>query len=151
MNADTIENTIDSTDGLGLSDRGIGVQAAGFAITGCISIAILHLYSGSDHVLYQWFETAVKDIYWAYLFPLAALLDWGRKMFARGKAIREAKKAEIRQAGVEEGMQVGVKQTRQALERQPPRLGGEIRHPRRRPALPRRRRLNPYWHPVIRP
>ena len=110
MSADNIE-TINE---LGLSDRGIGVQAAGFAITGCISIAILHLYSGSDHVLYQWFETAVKDIYWAFLFPLAALLDWGRKMFAKGKAIREAKKTEIlakaKQAGVQEGMQVGVKQ-----------------------------------------
>ena len=110
MSADNIE-TINE---LGLSDRGIGVQAAGFAITGCISIAILHLYSGSDHVLYQWFETAVKDIYWAFLFPLAALLDWGRKMFAKGKAIREAKKAEIlakaKQEGVQEGMQVGVKQ-----------------------------------------
>ena len=68
-------DTIDAIDEMGLSDRGIGVQATGFAVTGCLSIAILHLFSGSDHVLYQWFETAVKDIYWAYLFPLAALLD----------------------------------------------------------------------------
>ena len=100
-------DNIEIIDELGLSDRGIGVQAAGFAITGCISIAILHLYSGSDHVLYQWFETAVKDIYWAFLFPLAALLDWGRKMFAKGKAIREAKKAEI----LAKAKQEGVKQT----------------------------------------
>ena len=88
------------------------MQATGFAVTGCISMAVLHLFSGSDHVLYQWFETAVKDIYWAYLFPLAALLDWGRKMFARGKAIREAKKAEIRQAGVEAGLELGIMQER---------------------------------------
>ena len=108
-------DNIESIDELGLSDRGIGVQAAGFAITGCASLAILHLFSDSDYWLYQWFETAVKELYWAFLFPLAALLDWGRKMFAKGKAIREAKKAEIlakaKQAGVQEGVEQGVKQT----------------------------------------
>lgn len=32
---------------------------------------------------------------WAFVVPLAATFDWGRKMFEKGKAIREAKKAEI--------------------------------------------------------
>ena len=80
---------------MGLSDRGIGVQAAGFALLGCASLAILQLFSDGDYWLYQWFETAVTRLYWAFVVPLAALFDWGRIMFAKGKAIREAKKAEV--------------------------------------------------------
>ena len=82
------------TDGLG--DRGIGVQAAGFVIVGCVCLSVLQLWSGSDHFLYLWFETAATKLYWAFVVPLAATFDWGRKMFERGKAIREAKKAELR-------------------------------------------------------
>ena len=88
------ENT-ENIDELGLSDRGVGVQAVGFAVVGCISVAALQLFSGSDHLLYQWFEMVATRLYWAFVVPLAALFDWGRIMFARGKAIREAKKAEI--------------------------------------------------------
>ena len=79
----------------GLGDRGIGVQAAGFAIVGCASLLILHLWSGSEHFLYHGFEILVTKLYWAYVVPLAATFDWMRKMFEKGKAIREAKKAEI--------------------------------------------------------
>ena len=79
----------------GLGDRGIGVQAAGFSIVGCVCLSVLQLWSGSDHFLYLWFETAVTKLYWAFVVPLAATFDWGRKMFEKGKAIREAKKAEI--------------------------------------------------------
>ena len=79
----------------GLGDRGIGVQAAGFVIVGSICLSVLQLWSGSDHFLYLWFETAVTKLYWAFVVPLAATFDWGRKMFEKGKAIREAKKAEI--------------------------------------------------------
>ena len=78
-----------------LSDRGIGVQAICFAVTGCVWLAILQSFQGSDFWLYQWFERAVTDLYWSFVVPLGALFDWGRKMFERGKAIREAKKAEM--------------------------------------------------------
>ena len=78
-----------------LSDRGIGVQAICFAMTGCVWLAILQSFQGSDFWLYQWFERAVTDLYWSFVVPLGALFDWGRKMFERGKAIREAKKAEM--------------------------------------------------------
>ncbi len=47
MNAENIDNV----DELGLSDRGVGVQAAGFAIMGCISVAALHIFSDSDYLL----------------------------------------------------------------------------------------------------
>lgn len=56
---------------------------------------ILHLWSGSEHILYHGFETLVTKLYWAFVVPLAATFDWMRKMFEKGKAIREAKKAEI--------------------------------------------------------
>ena len=123
MSTENIENT-GHVDELGLSDRGVGVQAAGFAVVGCVSVAVLRLFDGSDHVLYQWFETAVTQLYWAFVVPLAGLFDWGRIMFAKGKAIREAKKAEIlakatqeaRQEallqGVQQGIQQGVAQER---------------------------------------
>ena len=100
MTTENIDNTesaenAENIDELGLSDRGIGVQAWGFGIVGCISVAVMHLLSGSDHALYHWFETAVTQLYWAFVVPLAALIEWGRKMFERGKAIREAKKKEM--------------------------------------------------------
>ena len=88
------ENT-DNTKDLGLSDRGVGVQAAGFAVIGCVSVALLQVYAESDYWLYLWLETSVTRLYWAFVVPLAALFDWGRIMFAKGKAIREAKKAEV--------------------------------------------------------
>lgn len=37
----------------------------------------------------------MTKLYWAFIVPLAATFDWMRKMFEKGKAIREAKKAEI--------------------------------------------------------
>ena len=86
------------------------MQAAGFAVVGCVSIAILQIFSHSDYWLYQWFEMAVMRLYWAFVVPLAALFDWGRIMFAKGKAIREAKKAEIVAKIAAEGMEQGMKQ-----------------------------------------
>ena len=43
--------------------------------------------------------------YWSFVLPLAALFDGGRKLFEKGKAIREAKKAEIREKGRREGQE----------------------------------------------
>ena len=99
-----------------LVDRGIGFQAAGFALVWFVSTTILELFDGSNLWLYQWFERATVDIYWASLVPLAALFDWMRKMFERGKAIREAKKAEIQEKarlkGLREGRQEGRREGR---------------------------------------
>ena len=104
-----------------LADRGIGFQAAGFILIWFVSTTILELFEGSNFWLYQWFERATVDTYWASLVPLAALFDWIRKMFERGKAIREAKKAEIQekarlkglQEGRQEGMREGLQEGRQ--------------------------------------
>ncbi len=109
-NIGNAENT-ENIDELGLSDRGIAVQAWGFGIIGCVSVAILRLYSGSDHVLYLWFETAATQLYWAFIVPLAALLDWGRNMFAKGKAIREAKKREILAKATQEARREAMQQS----------------------------------------
>ena len=79
----------------GLGDRGIGVQAAGFVIVGWVSLFVLQWWSGSENFLYHGFEVLVTKLYWAFIVPLAATFDWMRKMFEKGKAIREAKKAEI--------------------------------------------------------
>ena len=72
------------------SERGFGFQALGFAVVGCASVAILQVWSESGSWAYQSFETAVARLYWAFVVPLAALFDWGRKMFETRKAIREA-------------------------------------------------------------
>ena len=80
-----------------LINRGVGWQAAGFTITGIACLLILKSFEGSDFWLYQWFEKATVDLYWSFIVPLAFLFDWVRKMFESAKAIREAKKAEIRE------------------------------------------------------
>ena len=110
MVAGNIDNTR-RADGQGLSDRGIAVQAWGFAIVGCASVAVLRLFSGSDYALYEWFDTAATRLYWAFVVPLAALFDWGRTMFAKGKAIREAKKAEILAKATQEARQQMAKRS----------------------------------------
>ena len=99
-----------------LTDRGIGVQAVCFALTGGACVAILQTFQGSDFWLYQWFETAVTTLYWSFVVPLAALFDWGRKMFERGKAIREAKKAEMVRKATEKTRQDEKQRIREALE-----------------------------------
>ena len=109
------DGTIGSQDSRsGLADRGIGFQAAGFVLVWLVSTAILELFQGSGSWLYQWFERATVDTYWSALVPLGAFFDWVRKMFERGKAIREAKKAEIEEKaarrGLERGMQQGIEQ-----------------------------------------
>ena len=106
-------NYAEQTDESGLSDRGIGVQAAGFAVLGSASLAVLQLFSDSDFWLYLWFEMAATQLYWAFLAPLVALFDWGRIMFAKGKAIREAKKAELEAKFTAQGLQQGLLQGEQ--------------------------------------
>ena len=81
-------NTADKTNGS--SERGIGFQAVGFAVVGCASAAILQVWSESGSWAYQSFETAATRLYWAFVVPLAALFDWGRKMFETREAIRKA-------------------------------------------------------------
>ena len=88
-----------------LTDRGIGWQATGFTLMGIVCLVILRTFDGSDYWLHQWFETATVDLYWSFVLPLAALFDGGRKLFEKGKAIREAKKAEIREKGRREGQE----------------------------------------------
>ena len=90
-------STLDRTNAS--SERGIGFQAAGFAVVGCASVAILQ--TGSESWAYQSFETAATRLYWAFVVPLAALFDWGRKMFETREAIRKA--------AVEKAIQKAVK------------------------------------------
>ena len=93
-----------------LTDRGLGWQAAGFTLTGIACLVILKAFEGSDSWFYLWFETAAVDLYWAFILPLAVVFDGGRKLFEKGKAIREAKKAEIRERAISEGMKEGRKE-----------------------------------------
>ena len=100
----------------GLADRGIGFQAAGFAFVGCVGVAILELFSGSNFWLYGAFETAATKMHWSLIVPLGALFDWGRRMFETGKAIREAKKNQIRDEGREKGREETIEFVRTLLE-----------------------------------
>lgn len=83
--------------------RGVGWQAAGFTLTGIACLLILKSFEGSDIWLYQWFEKATADLYWSFIVPLAFLFDWVRKMFESAKAIRDAKRAQIREKAIREG------------------------------------------------
>ena len=106
------DTTSTSTTGT-LADRGVGWQATGFAVTGLASLAILKTFDGSEIWLYQWFETAAVDLYWAFLVPLAVLFDGGRRLFEKGKAIREAQKARM----VEKARQKAKEEERQRIMR----------------------------------
>ena len=110
----------------GLGDRGIGVQAAGFIAAGCASLFVLQWWSGSEHFLYHGFEVLVTKLYWAFIVPLAATFDWMRKMFEKGKAIREAKKAEILAKARKKMLQEEHERIKSALERNGVTLTPEV-------------------------
>ena len=90
-----------------LADRGIWWQVVGFTLVGCISLAILELFAGSDAVAYQWFETAVTRLYWAFVVTLAGAFDGGQKLFAKASETRRAVREKIREKGRQEGLRDG--------------------------------------------
>ena len=66
-------NTSETPSGLG--DRGIGWQAADFALVALSSVVILEFFSSSHFWLYEAFRSAVVQLYWALVVPLGALFD----------------------------------------------------------------------------
>ena len=58
---------------------------------GCL--AFLEVFAGSEFWVYQWFETTVTKLYWAFVIPLAGLFDEARKMFETKMEIRRAARA----------------------------------------------------------
>ena len=93
-----------------LGERGIWWQVLGFAITGCISVAILQIWNGSDFWAYRSFEIAVKDLYWLFVLPLAGAIEGARKMFEKASEIRAAQRAKIWQRGLNRGREQGRKE-----------------------------------------
>ena len=67
-------------------------------------------------------ETAAVDLYWSFVLPLAALFDGGRKLFEKGKAIREAQKTRM----VERARREEQKRVRKELERLGVALSPEV-------------------------
>ena len=100
-----------------LADRGIWWQVVGFTLVGCISLAILELFAGSDAVAYQWFETAVTRLYWAFVVTLAGAIDGGQKLFAKASETRRAVREKIREKGRQEGLRDGRQEGRRAEQR----------------------------------
>ena len=96
-------------------NRGVGWQAGGFTLTGIACLVILKRFEGSEFWLYQWFETATVDLYWAAIVPLAFLFDGVRKMFESAKAIREAQKARMVQRARERGRREGEERERERI------------------------------------
>ena len=101
-----------------LADRGIWWQVAGFTLVGCVSLAILELFAGSDAVAYQWFETAVTRLYWAFVVTLAGAIDGGQKLFAKASETRRAVREKIREKGRQEGRRDGLRDGRQEGQRE---------------------------------
>ena len=96
-----------------LSERGIWWQVGGFTLTGCLCVAILAEFAGSEAKAYLYFEIAVTKVYWAFVIPLAGLFDGVRKLFEKRSAIR----AKIRQQGVEQGRRQERRRIRETLRR----------------------------------
>ena len=100
------------------SERGFGVQALGFAVVGFAGVAILQIWSESSSWAYQSFETAVSRLYWAFVVPLAALFDWGRRMFETREAIRRAAVEKAIEKAVEKAVEKALEEkVRQISER----------------------------------
>ena len=78
-----------------LADRGIGWQVGGFVIVGCASVAVLWVWDGSDFWAYRIFEIAVKDLYWAFILPMAWSFSKVRRMFEKRSEIRAAARQEL--------------------------------------------------------
>ena len=75
-----------------LSERGIWWQVGGFTLTGCLCVAILAEFAGSEARAYLYFEIAVTKVYWAFVIPLAGLFDGVRKLFEKRSASRALRK-----------------------------------------------------------
>ena len=97
------------------SERGIGWQALGFAVVGCAGVAILELWSESGSWVYQSFETAATRLYWAFVVPLAALFDWGRRMFETRQEIRKAAVERAIRKAVEKAVKKAIEDERRRL------------------------------------
>ena len=93
-----------------LSDRGIWWQVGGFVIAGCVSVAILQIWDGSNYWAYRSFEIAVKDLYWMFVLPLAGLFEGVRKLFEKASEIRAAQREKIVRRALEKGHKQGHKQ-----------------------------------------
>ena len=96
-----------------LSERGIWWHVVGFAIAGFVSVAILQVWEGSDSWAYRSFETAVKDLYWLFILPLAGLIEGARKLFEKASEIRAAQREKIRERGRREGREEGRREGHQ--------------------------------------
>ena len=96
-----------------LGERGIWWQVVGFAIAGCVSVAILQIWDGSDFWAYRSFEIAVKNLYWLFVLPLAGAIEGLRKMFEKASEIRAAQRAKIWQRGLNRGREEGRKEGRE--------------------------------------
>ncbi len=101
----------------------MGWQALGFAAVGCAGVAILELWSESGSWVCQSFETAVTRLYWAFVVPLAALFDWGRRMFETRQEIRKAAREKAVRKMVKKELDKAV---REALEEERRRLRERI-------------------------
>ena len=77
---------------------------------GCAGVATLELWSESGSWVYQSFETAVTRLYWAFVVPLAALFDWGRRMFETRQEIRKAAREKAIRKAVDKAIKDKLRQ-----------------------------------------
>ena len=92
-----------------VSDRGIWWQIIGFTLVGCVSLAILEVFAGSEFWAYRWFTTAVTRLYWAFVIPLAGLFEEARKMFETKMEIRRVARAKALAKARDEGLREGLR------------------------------------------
>ena len=93
-----------------IPDRGIWWQIIGFTVVGGGCLAILEVFAGSEFWAFQWFETTVTKLYWAFVIPLAGLFDEARKMFETKMEIRRAARAKALAQEREKGMREGIRE-----------------------------------------
>ena len=95
-----------------LRERGATWQAAGFAFMGIGSVALVSVYSDSDHWAIAAYHLATTQYIWAFLAPIAIAAEGVRKMFERATEIRrrysEKADAKAEAKGIAKGEAKGI-------------------------------------------
>ena len=110
-----------------LAERGIWWPVGGFAIAGCVSVAILQIWDGSGCWAYRSFEIAVKDLYWMFVLPLAGLIEGVRKLFEKASEIRAAQREKMWRRALEKGRAEGRQEAQQEGRQEAQQLRSRLR------------------------
>ena len=94
-----------------LKQRGAIWQAIGFAAVGTASVAMLWVYSDSDHWIAGSYRLAATQVNWAYFGIIALSIEGVRIVFEKATEIRRRYSERADARAIEKGKQQGERET----------------------------------------